>query len=215
MSKCKKFTLVFFVILIITSILVGLYLHFVVYPLVLNVSTATVHNMYSSVMTDVADTLKESDEFKVDFFSYEKDSDGAISAIISDTNNINQANFLVQKVVFQAVSRLKNVSVPVKLGAFSGSTLLASFGPSIGVEMMPIGAVKCRFGSRFLTAGLNQTVHKIYIEVTTDIDLVLPLENVRVSEKSEILIAENLIVGKVPETYLEGEETTDYLDLIP
>ncbi len=215
MSKCKKFVLVTLVILAISLLLIGLYLHFVVYPFVLNLSTATVNNMYSSVITEVADLLKDSQEFDVDFFHYEKDSAGAITAIIADTSNINQANFLVQRVVYQAVSRLQNVSVPIKLGAFSGSTLLAAYGPTVGVEIMPVGAVKCRFVSKFSSTGLNQTLHKIYIEVTTDIDLMLPLENVSIAEKSEILIAENVIVGAIPDTYLEGTSATDYLDLVP
>ncbi len=215
MSKCKKFAVVFIVTLLILALVLGFYVYFVVYPLVSNVATATVHNMYSSVITDLSTSLKDSIEFKQDFFDYHKDSTGAITAIISDSYSINQANFLVQKAVFQALSGLTNTSVPVKLGAFTGSTLLAGYGPTVGIEIMPIGSVKCKFCSKFLSSGLNQTVHKIFIEVSTDIDLMLPLENITVSEKSEILIAENLIVGKVPDTYLEGDETTDFLDLVP
>ncbi|NLX61590.1 MAG: sporulation protein YunB [Tissierellia bacterium] len=78
--------------------------------------------------------------------------------------------------------------------------------PSIKVRIIPQGAIDVDFATEFESAGINQTRHRIYIVVNTDIKMILPLtsENIRVT--TNIPIAETIIIGDVPETFVDIPE---------
>ncbi|MBR2333972.1 MAG: sporulation protein YunB [Clostridia bacterium] len=80
---------------------------------------------------------------------------------------------------------------------------------------MPIGTANCDFVSSFVSAGINQTVHRIYIDVYADINVITPIADPTISVKAEVLVCENLIVGKIPDTYLTMGNAIDIFDLSP
>lgn len=211
----RKPLFILLVIILIVACSVTLYVQLVVKPFVNNVLSETVKNVYSDIVAKLSAELKVSKEFSETFFEYQKNSDGEIVAVLSNGYAINQVNFLVQKKVFEQVSQLVNYKIPVRLGAFSGVSFFSDFGPEVYLDVLPIGSVRCRFCSEYKAEGLNQTIHKFYVRVYTTIALSLPIEKISFEEFTDVFIAENLIVGRVPDTYLEGKDTTDYLDLVP
>ncbi len=213
--RAKKLFIIVTGVILVIAICVMLYARFIVKPFVNNVLSATIKNVYSDIVADLSLELKNSSEFSETFFEYEKNADGEIVAVVSNGYAINQVNFLVQKKVFEQVSQLENYKIPVRLGAFSGISFFSDFGPEVYLDVLPIGSVKCRFCSEYKAEGLNQTIHKFYVRVYTTIALSLPIEKISFEEFTDVFIAENLIVGRVPDTYLEGKDTTDYLDLVP
>jgi sporulation protein YunB len=88
-------------------------------------------------------------------------------------------------------------------------------GPQISVKMTPVGAVVCRFISHFETAGINQTVHKIYVNVVAKVSVVLPLSTRSVETDQQVLISECVIVGQVPEVYLHSDSLDTLLNFVP
>ena len=71
----------------------------------------------------------------------------------------------------------------------------------------------CDFVSFFQSAGINQTLHKIYIDVYADVSIVTPIDQPTIQVKAEILVCENLIVGKIPQTYLNLYDSSSLLNL--
>ena len=69
--------------------------------------------------------------------------------------------------------------------------------------------------SGFEEAGINQTNHKLYLTVCSNVSVILPLENKVVDTQTQILIAESIIVGKIPDTYLNSPSTDEMYNLIP
>lgn len=116
----------------------------------------------------------------------------------------NTYNYIMEKVG-------KNLIIP--LGSFSGLPIFSGLGPSVNVPTTPYGSVKCKFLSEFVSAGINQTVHKIYISVQTSISLVLPFNNITVDDETEVLISESLIIGEIPDTFLMAESKSDLLNM--
>ncbi len=197
-------------------IAVVLYTHFVVSPLVNNVTRAKVYALASEVVADTADVFKESPEFLLEFVSYDTNSEGYVTIVNGNSYNINQANFLVQREVQRRLAKLANTTVGVPVGAFLGSTLLAAKETAeVGIAIIPIGSVQCEFCSEFLSKGVNQTLHRLYINVITTITLALPLKNVSIETENQIFISETLIVGQIPDTYFESGFDTNLLDLVP
>ena len=79
---------------------------------------------------------------------------------------------------------------------------------------MPYGNIYCNFRSKFESAGINQTLHKIYVYMKTDVTIVMPMAKLNSVNETESLVCESLIIGEVPHTYLIADETGDLLNVI-
>ena len=102
-------------------------------------------------------------------------------------------------------------------GSFTGIKLFAGDGPKIKIKITPIGNVITDLKSEFIAQGINQTLHRIYLQVNCKVEIVTPFENIEKSISNQVLIMENVIVGKIPETYynLEGMESeSDTLNVL-
>lgn len=214
--KSKKIKYVVLLLLILIVIGVVLYIHFVVSPLVNNVVKSKVYALTSEVVADTAEVFKESPEFLLEFVEYEKNDEGYVTIVNANSYNINQANFLIQREVQRRLAKLSNTTVGVPAGAFLGSTVLAAKETNnVNVAIIPIGSVQCEFCSEFQSKAVNQTLHRLYINVTTSISLALPLKTVSVETENQIFISETIIVGQIPSTYFESGFDTNLLDLVP
>jgi hypothetical protein len=81
--------------------------------------------------------------------------------------------------------------------------------------MIPIGSVVCKFVSNFESAGINQTLHKIYVNINAQIGVVFPLNSVSFNSEQQVLISECVIIGQVPEVYLNSESLDTLLNFVP
>lgn len=217
-ARQKSGKLKYIVILLLILVVIGivLYIHFVVSPLVNNVVRAKVYALASEVVADTAEVFKESPEFLLEFVEYEKNDEGYVTIVNGNSFNINQANFLIQREVQRRLAKLSNTTVGVPAGAFLGSTLLAAKETNqVDVAIVPIGSVQCEFCSEFLSKAVNQTLHRLYINVTMSISLALPLKTVSIETENQIFISETIIVGQIPSTYFESGFDTNLLDLVP
>ena len=138
-----------------------------------------------------------------DIIKIEKDNEGNITMIRADTLKLNS---LAAKVSLEAQKELKemgSVGIKFPIGYISKNNILSYLGPSVKVKMQPIGSVKTNYISEFESAGINQTRHKIYLEVETTIKVIVPTKSDEVQIKNTIPVAETIIVGKVPTTNLD------------
>ena len=79
------------------------------------------------------------------------------------------------------------ISIP--LGTLSGITMFVGTGPDVNIEILPIAATNCDFYSEFQSAGINQTIHKIYVIVLLSVTVALPASEISVETQSEILVS--------------------------
>ena len=114
-----------------------------------------------------------------------------------------------------ALNALGKQTVSVPIGAFTGSALMADKGPEVDIDVTFFSSVKCDFVSAFESVGINQTRHSIYARIDVLFNTVLPIAEHEISLSNRILVAENLIVGDVPNVYVASGADTNYLDLIP
>ena len=97
------------------------------------------------------------------------------------------------------------LSIPV--GSLTGVALLAGRGPDVHIKVLSVGSPTAEFENRFTDAGINQTKHQIKLDVVIDIDVIMPWQTVSTQVVSEILIAETVLLGDVPQTYLNWGNT--------
>ena len=94
--------------------------------------------------------------------------------------------------------------VKIPLGSFLGLSLLGGSGPCINLKVIAINNVVSSFTSEFESVGINQTRHSVLIEVASTLDIILPGKREQVTMVTEVLVCEGVIVGKIPEVYIEG-----------
>lgn len=138
-----------------------------------------------------------------DAIKIEKDDEGNITMVRADTIKLNG---LASKVSLQAQGQLKDLGksgIRFPLGYITKNILLSQLGPLVKVSMFPIGSVQVNYISEFESAGINQTRHKIYLEVEALVRVVVPTKSDQVQVKDTVPIAETIIVGKVPNTNLD------------
>ncbi|MHC6180683.1 sporulation protein YunB [Clostridium sp. JNZ X4-2] len=130
----------------------------------------------------------------------EKDKQGNIVMIRANTLKMNK---IACDVAIKCQQRLKDigkVGLKLPLGYVMENNLLAFFGPSITIKMQPVGYIETKYLSSFESVGINQSRHKIYVQVNTNMRIIIPLRIEDIKVKNEVPISETIILGKVPET---------------
>ncbi len=157
-----------------------------------------------------------SDEVRYDeLVKVERGVDGEIVSITSDSLRINRIARDAAYMSQQNLQRMSEDGVDVPLGAFFGIEAWSGFGPKIHMKIIPISNVECRFVSKFDAAGINQTKHSIYLEIVADISIIMPSGTSNFASLTEVLICESVLVGRVPETYLQADIFGDGYTLAP
>ena len=138
------------------------------------------------------------------FVRFERAEDGTITAVSSDMGRINALSAeILDQVVGTAGNRTLTVSIPA--GNLTGVSLLMGRGPAVPVEILMLTSSRVSFDNSIVTAGINQTKHQIVLTVAVDIDVLVPWGNESTQVKSQVLIADTIVVGQVPETFVSFE----------
>jgi len=135
-----------------------------------------------------------------DIIRAEKDNLGNITMLKADTLKMNR---IASDVAVKSQIQLKKLGmqgIKVPIGYITKNNILAKYGPKVSVNMDPIGYIETKYESIFESAGINQTRHKIYVQVFARLKIVLPMKSDEIEVKAEIPIAETIIVGKIPDT---------------
>lgn len=150
----------------------------------------------------IGEKMKE-EKYSYDYFvTLERDSEGHIAAISTNMARINAlSSDILQTVIDTTNSGELDLNIP--LGDLLNSNLLLGRGPDIPVKITMLTSSYADFRNELSDAGINQTRHQIILEVQVDIDVLLPWEVKSTHVLCEVIIAETIIVGSVPQTYLE------------
>ena len=147
-----------------------------------------------------------SDDLRYEDLVYvERDATGNIVAVSANALKINK---IARDTASISQSNLKSLSlngIPIPLGALTGIEAFAGLGPPIPFRIIPVSSVSCDFSSTFESVGINQTKHSIYLNVIADISIVMPSRTENFAVTTEILVGEFVIVGSVPDTFLQTD----------
>ena len=169
-------------------------------PIVLNMGEVKIKSEAVKIMNEESVNIY-SENFKYDdIINIEKDSDGNITMIRADT--VKQ-NYLASQVVLKCderLSDLEDLGVKIPLGYLTNNVMFYNMGPKITVKMQQVGNITTSYESEFQSAGINQTRHKIYLNLTTTMRVIVPFNSKEVEVTCQIPVSDTIIVGKIPET---------------
>ena len=151
-----------------------------------------------------------------DLCTIEKDETNDVSLIKMNSININKLN---SKIALEVQEKLNDTTISefyVKLGSFTGIKLIAGRGPDVEVRMSTIGEVTTELKSEFEEMGVNQTLHRLYINVNCNVSLLTPFKDVDEHITAQVLISETVISGDIPDAYydLEGVSAEDTMNMM-
>ena len=151
-----------------------------------------------------------------DFFTVEKDSNGNIAMIKSNVGFINETISDIAVKIQTEINNKGREDVKIALGSFSGFPLLANRGPYVNIKISSIGNIETDLKSEFIARGINQTLHRVYLIVNCEVNILTPFNNRTELITNQVMIAENVIVGHIPDTYynLDGLNKEDSLEFI-
>ena len=157
-----------------------------------------------SINNAIADIMRNGD-YSADYFvTFEKSEAGEITAISSNMARINALSAkILDRIVGATDTHMLTVNIPV--GNLTGVSLLMGRGPKVPVKIITMTSSRVEFNNSIVTAGINQTKHQINLEVIVDIDILVPWGTESTQVITEVLIADTIVVGRVPDTYLSME----------
>ena len=134
------------------------------------------------------------------------DAQGRVSMLRANTMRMNELASQTALLAEWELGSAENQVVEIPLGAALGVSFLSG---------LPVGAVHTSFDTEFETAGINQTRHKIFLNLRATVSLIVPTGSQLVEVTSTVPIAESIIVGEVPESFVDVNNEEDMLNLIP
>lgn len=138
--------------------------------------------------------------------------------IVSFSANQYEINTITREIVKEAQNQMNYLGsdgLKINIGTFSGMPFLIGRGPKVKLKLVPIGAVNGEFVSEFDSVGINMTKHTLFLFIIVHVSIVMPIKSYEVYSKNQVLLAESIIVGKVPEVYLNGGSLGESLNLVP
>ena len=149
----------------------------------------------------VARVLSQEDFASLRYVRFEKNEAGEIAAVSADMGAVNALSAaILENVVGTAENRTLTVKIPA--GSLSGVSLLMGRGPEVPVEILMLTSSRVGFDNSIVSAGINQTKHRLLLSVFVDIDVVVPWGTRSTQVRSQVLIADTIVVGQVPETFV-------------
>lgn len=176
-------------------------------PVLETTARAQAANLMTQAIDLAVDTcLLENDMDYRDFVTIETDSAGKVTSITSNTVTNSHFKRRVVEALTRQLGALDHDALCVPLGTLTGKPLLSGIGPRVRTRVDSVGEVTADYTNSFTSAGVNQTLHQICLDITATIYLFLPGEILPVSVSNRICVAETVIVGEAPDTYLNLEK---------
>lgn len=212
--KFKRFKIIFVLICLLT---IGTLIYFQrnVTRVLISISEATIRSITTVAVNDaIYYTLNDAMRYD-DLITIERDSGGNVTSITTDSLKINRIARDTAYLSQENLTKMSAEGIMVPIGALTGIEALAGFGQKINIKIIPISNVECRFVSKFKQAGINQTLHSLYLEIVSDISIILPSKSTNLASTIEVLICESVITGKIPDTYLQASLAGSDTALVP
>lgn len=182
-------------------------------PVVVDLATARTSNAVNRIVVaavnDAVDSGRIDYEQLVDF---DKDAEGHVTALRSNMAAFNRLQSSITDDILQRMAEVSSTDLAIPIGTLTGSPLLAGRGPCLRVRMQSVGTATARFDNQFSSAGINQTRHRIILDVDVHVSILLPGLTTYTKVSNEISVAETVIVGGVPETYTYFSTTPDEVE---
>ncbi len=180
-------------------------------PIAEDLAVAMLSDRASDIIVAAVGEQLEEAQIDYDRLVYlEKDTSGNITALRTNMLEINQLKVLVLEAIGERIVRLSEEDLSIALGSLLAPEFFSGRGPKLPVRVIAVSSSDAEFESQLTAAGINQTLHQIVLHVSLSMTVLLPTGTTTLDTTTQVIVAETVLVGMVPDTYFE----LDGLDVI-
>ena len=190
------------VTIIIVALLTVFFLIKTITPVFNNLCQSEAKATAMKIVNDTIDDVMENYTY-TDLVVINKDNDGKINSIHADTATLNKIVSNIATNIQKNIDSQENRDIYIRLGTFTGITLLSGRGPKVPIRISSIGNIDTNIKSEFESAGINQTIHRITLETKCEIQILTPFNTIVSSVEDKVILAENIVIGEIPESYFD------------
>lgn len=171
---------------------------------IFDLARTQVINSTSDLINDAIDRQIELGNIQYDRMVYfEKDLDGRITALKTNMSEVNRLKTDILNLINDEILALDSTDLGIPLGSLILPEFLSGKGPDIPIQILSIRNSDASFSNNFSEAGINQTLQQLTMHVQVDVTVLVLGETRSFTVSSEVVVAETIIVGQVPQTYLQ------------
>ncbi len=206
----KLALLAFIVVIIISTIIYSIS----AYPIFKASCKTKANSVATNIVNEEVNKVMELYNYE-DLVKVEKDENGRITLISAKIVPINNIVSEIVHNIQKNIDSKATEKIYINLGKVSGFTILSNIGPTFTIELERAGNIDTKISSEFIDVGINQTLHKINLDLTCTISVLTPFEVIQDTINTKILLTETVIVGEVPSAYynLDNLDIKDTLNL--
>ena len=208
-SKTKKRIIKILILLVLILVIAKATLNYI--DPIFEAMCETKLKSVSTIITNQQSTIIMNKYQYEEMYTIEKDAEGNVSVIKANVVPINNMISDLTENIQREFNDESKTQIHIPIGSLSGSYFFMGLGPDIPIKVSLLGTVDTEIKSEFISKGINQTLHRIYVEFYCNMRIASPLKNYDKSITNQVIVAEHVIVGTIPETYynMEGMSGTD------
>ena len=179
-------------------------------PLVRDMAVAGAKNAAAAAMQKAVAARMTGGQWS-DLVQLVKDGEGQITAAVTDVGRVNELQAALSGDVIAALTAPNTADLGVPLGNLLPSPFFSGLGPKVPIRILSVSEVEVKLMSRFTSAGINQTLHRLLLTLSARVRVLIPTGTVTAIVYADVTAAETLIVGRVPDGYMyfEGSDQWD------
>ena len=180
----------------------------IIKPNVAAIAEVKVKAMITQIVNDAVHNQFKTGAEVTELLTIKTDTEGNITYVESNTAAMNSLATELTQAVQQRYKWKDAVILDVPVGSIVGSQILSQMGPNIGLKVLPIGMSRANFKTEFESMGINQTKYKVYLQMDSQARVLAPFSINNIDVQNTILVAEAVIVGEVPSSYINVPQDT-------
>ena len=197
----KKFSFLFnIIIIILTAIITFKSLLGAINPILNRLCMDEAKNIATKISNEQASLIMNKYKYE-DIITIVRDDNGNIKMLQTNIKSVNELTSDIPNNIVSAMKSEENSNISIYLGSILGLKIFSAQGPKINVRIANVGNVETNLVSQFVEQGINQTLHRIYLEIVCEVSILTPYDTISEKIINQVLIAESVIVGNVPDAY--------------
>ncbi len=203
-----------FVLVVFFCIVIWYYV-LVLVPIIKTYCTAKINSLTEQALNVAVSNVINTTINYDNIMSINYNQNGEINYI---TANQYMINSISREIIKDANERIKMIDedyMQIPLGTLTGIVLFSGRGVRVKLSASPVAIIGSSFDSNFISVGINNTLHKIYLTINARVEMNLPIKKQTIDVRQQVLLCESVIVGKVPNVYFNNGMSDKVLNLVP
>lgn len=198
----KRYTAISIIAIIVIAVITFIIVTRAISPIIDELCIDKAKNIATQVSNEEA-TLIMNEYSYDDLITIIRDSSGNIKMLQTNTKNINNIVSDIPMSIIKKFQEKNSSDIFIYLGSVTGLKLFSAQGPKIHIKIANVGNVDTKLVSEFTSQGINQTLHRIYLVLSCEVTILTPYNTTKQTIENQVLIAESVIVGTVPDSYYD------------